>query len=116
MKKLSLLVGTIGGALAGYVFSKSGLREELSNAKDAESAARILGKHLSKDGQKLGKEVMHFVDSPEVHRNLKAAQKYVTDSALKAKHELDKMMTPKAKVKMLPKGPSAAKKTVKKKR
>lgn len=107
MKKLSLLVGTIGGALAGYVFSKSELRDELARAKDAESVAKILGKHLSKDGQKIGKEVMTFVESPEVQRNFRAAQKYVTDSAVKAQKELGKMMQ---KQKALP----APKKTVSK--
>lgn len=118
MKKLSLLVGTIGGALAGYVFSKSELRDELSKAKDAEAVARILGKHLSKDGQKIGKEVMTFVESPEVQRNLKSAQKYVTDSAMKAQKELGKMMQKQkalpAPKKVASKAVSAVKKSAKK--
>lgn len=116
MKKLSLFVGTIGGALAGYVFSKQSLRDELSKAKDAESVAKILGKHLSKDGQKIGKEVLAFVESPEVQRNLKTAQKYVTQSAVKAQKELSRMMTAKKTI-ALPapkKAPAAAKKPARK--
>lgn len=117
MKKLSLLVGTIGGAFAGYVFSKSELRDELTNAKDAESVAKILGKHLSKDGQKIGKEVMAFVESPEVQKNLKAAQKYVTENAVKAQKELTKMMAKPKVQKALPapkKQGAVAKKAAKK--
>ncbi len=57
MKKLSFLVGTLGGAMAGYVFSNKKLREQLVNAKDPSAAAKILGKHLSEDGQVVAKEV-----------------------------------------------------------
>ncbi len=105
MKKLSLLIGTIGGALAGYVFSKSELRDELSHAKDAESAAKILGKHLSKDGKKLGTEVMAFVDSPEVQTNLKKAKVFAEKQFTKAKKEVGALVM---------KGEKAAKKTAKK--
>ncbi len=93
MKKLSLLIGTIGGAIAGYVFSKPQLREELSSAKDAEAAAKILGKHLSKDGKKLGTEVMAFVDSPEVQKNMKKAKTYAEAQFSKAKKEVTALIS-----------------------
>ena len=48
MKKLSLLLGTLGGATAGYLFSNKKLRDQLSGAKDAEEAARILGVALQR--------------------------------------------------------------------
>lgn len=105
MKKLSLLIGAIGGALAGYVISKDGLRTELSKAKDAEDAAKILGKHLTKDGKKLGAEMMDFVESPEVQKNWKKAKTYAEKQFTVAKKQMGTMMT-KAKMK--------AKKTVKK--
>lgn len=98
MKKLSLLIGTIGGALAGYVMSKDQLRTELGKAKDAEDAAKILGKHLSKDGKKLGAEMQAFVDSPEVQKNWKKAKTYAEKQFTVAKKQMGTMLT-KAKTK-----------------
>jgi uncharacterized membrane protein YheB (UPF0754 family) len=79
MKKISLLVGSLGGALAGYILSNDGLRKELMKAKDAESAAKMLGKHLSKDGKRIAKEVQQLVKSPEVQTNVKKAKSYVSE-------------------------------------
>lgn len=81
MRKLTLLLGAMGGAMAGYVFSNKTLREELTNAKDAEAAGKVLAKHLAKDGKQVGKEVKNFIDSDEVQDNLAKAKKYAMDQA-----------------------------------
>ncbi len=81
MRKLALLLGAMGGAMAGYVFSNKGLREELSKAKDAEAAGKVLAKHLAKDGKQVGHEVKKFIDSDEVQDNLTKAKKYAMDQA-----------------------------------
>ncbi len=92
MKKLSLLLGALGGAMAGYVFSNSKLREELSDAKDAESAGKILAKHLQHDSKKIGHEMKQFVESDEIQQNLHKAKKYVQDNAKKLQHDLKSMI------------------------
>ena len=92
MKKLSLLLGTLGGAMAGYVFSNSKLREELTGAKDAEAAGKILAKHLAKDGKQLGHEVKKFAESDEVQDNLKKAKEYAQTTVKKFQGELTSMM------------------------
>lgn len=81
MKKLTLLLGAMGGAMAGYVFSNSKLREELAKAKDAEAAGKVLAKHLAKDGKQVGHEVKRFIESDEVQDNLVKARKYALDQA-----------------------------------
>jgi hypothetical protein len=88
MKKLSLLVGTLGGAMAGYLFSNKKLREELANAKDAETAAKLLGKHLQRDGKKVAKQVQEFVDSDDVKQNIGKAKKFANQKVSQAKKEL----------------------------
>lgn len=93
MKKLSLFLGTIGGAVAGYVFSNTKLREELLTAKDAEEAGRILAKHLSTDGKQIGKEVKTFVESDVVQSHMKKAQTYVSKNAKKLQGDLKAMVT-----------------------
>ena len=105
MKKLSLLVGTLGGAMAGYLFSNKELREALSKAKDPEAAAKLLGKHLQKDGKKVAKEVQEFVESDDVQQNLNKAKKFAKEKADQAKKELDVLVG---------KGKKKAVKTVKK--
>ena len=92
MKKLSLLLGTLGGALAGYVFSNTKLREELAGAKDAETAGKILTKHLQKDSKQIGSEVHKFVKSDVVQDNMKKAKEYVQDNAKKLQGDLKKMV------------------------
>lgn len=78
MRKLPLLLGTLGGAMAGYLFSNKKLREDLSNAKSAEQAGKILATHLQKDGAHIGQEVQKFVKSPVVQDNLAKAKKMAT--------------------------------------
>jgi hypothetical protein len=92
MRKLSLLVGTLGGAMAGYLFSNSKLREELADAKDAEQAGKILAKHLQKDGKQLGSHVKKFVDSDDVQKNLGKAKTFAQKQLTKANDQLRSFM------------------------
>ncbi len=92
MRKLSLLLGTLGGAMAGYVFSNSKLRDELAKAKDAEAAGKILAKHLQKDSKQVGKEIKEFVQSDAVQENVKKAQDYADKSFKKFKGDLKEMV------------------------
>lgn len=92
MKKLGLLVGTLGGAMAGYLFSNSKLREELAEAKDADAAGKILAKHLQKDGKELGSHVKKFVDSDDVQKNLGKAKTYAKDYLAKANSQMKDMV------------------------
>lgn len=108
MKKLSLLLGTLGGGLAGYLFSNTNLREQLSNAKDAEHAAKLLGQHLQKDGKKLAKQVQEFIESDEVQRNIRKAKVFAQQKMEEAKKELDSALTAGQK-----KAAATAKKSVK---
>lgn len=93
MKKLSLLLGALGGAMAGYVFSNGKLREELADAKDAEAAGKILAKHLQKDGKQIGKEVQSFVKSDAVQDNVKKAKQYADSQFKKLKTDLKGMVS-----------------------
>ncbi len=115
MKKFSLLVGALGGSLAGYVFSNQTLRNQLSKAKDAEAAAKILGKHLSHDGKKIAKEVQAFVKSDEVQHNLTKAKKFAEEKLDLAKREVMEMMDSGVKEakRAVKKGAKEAKGTVK---
>ncbi len=88
MRKLSLLLGTLGGATAGYLFSNKKLREELSSAKDAEAAARVLGKHLQRDGRTFAKQIQDFIASDDVQRNLTKAKEFAKEKMNVAKKEL----------------------------
>lgn len=116
MKKLSLLLGALGGATAGYLLSNKKLREQLANVKDAEEAAKLLGKHLQSDGKKLAKQVQDFVESDEVQQNVKKAKKYAKGKVDEAKGELKeltckgKKRVVKAAKKSATKAKSAAKK------
>lgn len=85
MRKLPLLLGTLGGAMAGYLFSNKKLREELSDAKNAEQAGKILAAHLQKDGKQIGAEVQKFVKSDMVQENLSKAKKTAQQYAKKWK-------------------------------
>lgn len=116
MKKFSLLLGTLGGATAGYLFSNKKLRDQLSKATDAEEAARLLGQHLQKDGKKLAQQFQDFVESEEVQQNLNKAKKYAKKTMDDAKKELDTAITSgkKSVKKATKKAGANAKKSVKK--
>ena len=92
MKKISLLVSTLGGAMGGYLLSNKKLRDELSNAKDAEAAAKSLGKHLQRDGKKIAQQVREFVESDEVQSNIGKAKKFTKKKTDEAKKELTKLV------------------------
>ena len=92
MRKLPLLLGTLGGAMAGYLFSNKKLREELSSAKDAEAAGKILAKHLQHDGQQIGAEVQKFVKSDVIQDNFGKAKKMATQYGKKLKGEMSSFM------------------------
>lgn len=97
MKKLSFLLGTLGGALAGYVFSNKKLRAELTDAKDATAAAKILGKHLAEDGQVVAKEVGQLAEQYELDDKIADGKKYVKNYYESAKEEVQKFIGAKAK-------------------
>lgn len=92
MKKVSLFLGTLGGAMAGYIFSNKKLRDELMKAPDAQKAAQVLGKHLSEDGDKLAKDVKTFVESDAVQKRIKEAKSYANKQYVSAKKEVTKLV------------------------
>ncbi|MBI3336901.1 hypothetical protein HYZ98_05065 [Candidatus Peregrinibacteria bacterium] len=92
MRKLSLLIGTLGGAVAGYVFSNSRLRDELADAKNAEDAAKILGKHLQRDGKKVGDQVRDFLDNPDVQKNVEKTKAFVQRSLAGMQKEITRVV------------------------
>ncbi|MBI5793811.1 hypothetical protein HZA87_01850, partial [Candidatus Uhrbacteria bacterium] len=75
-------------AMAGYLFSNTKLREELSKSKNAEQAGKILAKHLKHDGEKIGEETMKFVKSDMVQDNLSKAKKLASEYAVKMKKDM----------------------------
>lgn len=115
MKKLSLLLGTLGGAMAGYLLSNKKLREQLSEAKDAEEAAKLLGKHLQRDGKKLAKQVKEFVETEEVQAHVRKAKGYAKEKVDEATEELKALAGAgkKCAKKAAKKGTARAKKAVK---
>lgn len=92
MRKFSLLLGTLGGAMAGYLLSNEKLRNDLVKAKDPEAAAKLLGSHLAKDGKRLGHEVKKFAESEHVQKNLKQFSSYAKNKATEAQKGLESMM------------------------
>ncbi|MFA6038676.1 MAG: hypothetical protein WCV62_01725 [Candidatus Peribacteraceae bacterium] len=92
MKRFSLLLGAIGGALGGYLLSNDKLRTELQKAKSPEAAAKLLGKHLQQDGSKIAKEAKAFIESDDVQKNIKKARKFATDKLKEAKKGMKDMV------------------------
>ena len=92
MKKLSFLLGSVGGALAGYVFSNNKLRSELMKAKDTTAAAKILGNHLAKDGQLVAKEVKQLAEHHHLDAHIAHGKKYVTKYYNSAKDEVQQFL------------------------
>lgn len=78
--------------MAGYLLSNDKLREELAKAKDAESAAKTLGKHLQQDGSKIAKDVQAFVQSDDVQQNLGKAKKFAAEKFKDARKGVEEMM------------------------
>ncbi len=92
MKKFSLLLGTLGGAVAGYILSNEKLRKDMVKAPNAEAMARLLGEELTKDGKKIAKEVKGFVESEDVQKNLKKATAYASKKLGVAQKGLEKLV------------------------
>ena len=92
MKKFSLLLGTLGGALAGYILSNEKLRTQMAEAPNAEAMAKMLGQHMAKDGRKIAKEVKGFVESEDVQKNLKKAKTFASKKLGVAQKELEKLV------------------------
>ncbi len=90
MRKFSLLLGTLGGALAGYILSNDKLRKQMAEAPNAEAMAKMLGEQLTKDGKKVAKEVQGFVESEDVQKNYKKAKAYASKKLGVAQKELEK--------------------------
>lgn len=105
MKKISLLLTALSGAVAGYLFSNKKLREELGNVKDSEEAAKILARHIKTDGKKVGQEIAEFVNSDAVQKTFTQARQYAKKEVDRAKSEIKKLAD---------KGTATAKKAVKK--
>ena len=97
MKKLTFLLGTLGGAMAGYVFSNQKLRTELQNAKDAAGAARVLGRHLALDGETVAKEAKRFAEQHHLDDRIADGRKYVQKYYESAKEEVQKYIGTKSK-------------------
>lgn len=97
MKKLSFLLGSLGGAMAGYVFSNKKLRDQLVNAKDPATAAKILGKHLSADGQVVANEVKQLAQEHNLDSHIADGKKYVQSYYKSAKDDVKKFLTVKTK-------------------
>lgn len=95
MKKLSFLLGTLGGAMAGYVFSNKKLRADMMNAKDTSAAAKILGKHLAQDGQVVAKEVRQLAEQHHLDDKIADGKKYVQEYYSSAKDEVKKFVADK---------------------
>ncbi len=92
MKKVSMFLGALGGAMAGYVFSNKKLREELIKAKDPQAAAKVLGAHLQKDGHQFANDVKEFVESDPVQHKMGEAKKYAKKQYVTAKKEVKKIV------------------------
>lgn len=88
MKKFSLLIGALGGALGGYLLSNTKLREGLLDAKDPEHAAKLLARHLKDDGKKIAKEAQNFLESKEVQNNIAKARKFAAMKMNEAKKQV----------------------------
>lgn len=113
MKKLSFLLGTLGGAMAGYVLSNNKLRRELMASKDASAAAKVLGKHLAADGQTVAKEVKEIAKEHHFDEHLVEGKRYAKKYYVSAKKELTKFIGKQAK-KASAKAKRAGKKAVRK--
>lgn len=93
MKKLTYLLTTAGGALAGYLFSNKKLRTDLRNSTTAEGAAKTLGKYLKEDGKKIKKETEDFMNSKEVQSKITSVKKTAQSKVDQAKEQVQKFAT-----------------------
>ena len=85
MKKLSLLMGTIGSTAAWYILSNKKLRTELGKAKGPEATINILKKYIGRDADKIGNEVYEFFQSEELQQKVEGAKTFAEDKFSKVK-------------------------------
>jgi uncharacterized membrane-anchored protein YjiN (DUF445 family) len=97
MRRFSLLLGTLGGAIAGYILSNDKLRKQMREAPNAEAMAKMLGQELAKDSKKVANEVKTFVESDDVQRNLRKAKAFASKKMGVAQKELNVLMKKGAK-------------------
>ncbi len=81
MRKFSLLAATVGSTAAWYILSNKKLRAELATAQNPDETIKILGHHLGRDCQTIGKAVHEWVHSDEVQETITRA-KEVKDQTL----------------------------------
>lgn len=108
MKKLSLFLSTVGGALGGYLLSNKSLRTNLSKSKSADEALRTFSTAVKKDSQKVAKEAKDFLHSDAVQSKINDVKK-MADSKLKDASNAVKNMAEEGKKKVT----KSAKKTSK---
>lgn len=83
--------------MAGYVFSNKKLRNEMMEAKDSSQAAKILGKHISQDGQTIAKEVRQLAEEHGLDDRIADGKQYVKEYYSSAKDEVQKFLGAKVK-------------------
>lgn len=91
MKKLTYLITTAGGALAGYLFSNKKLRTDLRSAKSPEEAAKTFGKYLKEDGKKIKAEATELLHSKKVQDKITSAKKIANEKLNQVKDEMHKL-------------------------
>ncbi len=85
MKKLNLLLGTMGSTAAWYVLSNKKLRTELGKAKGPQETVKILKKYIGRDAEKIGDEVHALIHSDEVQETVTTVKTFAEDKFAKAK-------------------------------
>ena len=88
MKKLSLLVGTIGSTAAWYILSNKKLRHELGKAKTPEDTVKVLSGYLGRDAAKIGAAVHEWFHSEEVQGTITKAKDVAEQTMTGAKKGL----------------------------
>jgi len=92
MKKLNLLVGTIGTTAAWYILSNKKLRTELGQAEGPEETIKILKRYIGRDAEKIGKEVYEFFQSEELKEKLDDAKTFAEEKLTDAKTGLSGLL------------------------
>ena len=85
MKKLALLLGTVGSTAAWYILSNKKIRTELGKAKGPQETIDILKKYIGKDAEKIGKEVYELIHSEELQEKLTSAKGFAAEKFSEAK-------------------------------
>ncbi|MEK7136656.1 MAG: hypothetical protein AAB853_00055 [Patescibacteria group bacterium] len=91
MKKLNFLLGALGGLFGGLLISNRKLRQDLRDAKDPSSAAKMLGKELHRGGREVAKEAKQWLESDDTQRNLRKAKRYMWHKWSNVKKEAESL-------------------------